>query len=201
MWSYLEIELGTSRRTSRRTSRTEGRARTNWANPSSIPRFIREFNQRPRQRHRKRHPKANSRCFKVHHSYCNSFNFLIFWKGNRCHVFPSSIKRKFPAVVVQWRQRNVQKSLMHVQSCCFANLNLLLFCRFCCRRRRRRRHRRRRRRGCLSSLITVLLISMYYRVVPNQLNPLNLNIKIQILICYPHTFLIEVVGRICWSIN
>ena len=78
---------------------------------------------------------------------------------------------------------------MHVQSCCFANVNLLLFCRFRCRRRRGR--------GCLSSLITVLLFSMYYRVVPNHLNPLNPNIKIQILICYPYTFLIEVVGRIC----
>ena len=32
---------------------------------------------------------------------------------------------------------------MHVQSCCFANLNLLLFCRSRCRRRRR----------CLSSLV------------------------------------------------
>ena len=31
---------------------------------------------------------------------------------------------------------------MHVQSCCFVNLNLLLFCHSCCRRRRR----------CLSSL-------------------------------------------------
>ena len=80
---------------------------------------------------------------------------------------------------------------MHVQSCCFANVNLLLFCRFRCRRRRGRG------RGCLSSLITVLLFSMYYRVVPNHLNPLNPNIKIQILICYPYTFLIEVVGRIC----
>ena len=28
-------------------------------------------------------------------------------------------------------------------------------------------------------------------------NPLNPNIKIQILICYPYTFSIEVVGRIC----
>ena len=28
-------------------------------------------------------------------------------------------------------------------------------------------------------------------------NPLNPDIKIQILICYPYTFLIEVVGRIC----
>ena len=32
-------------------------------------------------------------------------------------------------------------------------------------------------------------------------NPLNPNIKIQILICYPYTFSIEVVGRIWWSIN
>ena len=28
-------------------------------------------------------------------------------------------------------------------------------------------------------------------------NPSNPNIKIQILICYPYTFSIEVVGRIC----
>ena len=34
-----------------------------------------------------------------------------------------------------------------------------------------------------------------------NLNPLNPNIKIQILICYPYTFSIEVVGRIWWSIN
>ena len=39
--------------------------------------------------------------------------------------------------------RNVQKSVRHVQSCCFANLNLLPFCRSRCRRRRR----------CLSSRI------------------------------------------------
>ena len=36
-----------------------------------------------------------------------------------------------------------KKSVMHVQSCCFASLNLLLFCRSCCRRRRR----------CLSCLL------------------------------------------------
>ena len=63
-----------------------------------------------------------------------------------CLLFPSSTKREirqFHVVVVQRRQRNVQKSVMHVQSCCFANLNLLLFCRSRCRRRRR----------CLSSLM------------------------------------------------
>ena len=57
-------------------------------------------------------------------------------------VFPSSTKREirhFYVVVVQRRIRNVQKSVMHVQSFCFANLKLLLFCRSRCRRRRRRR--------------------------------------------------------------
>ena len=45
-------------------------------------------------------------------------------------LFTSSIKREirhFLVVVVQWRQRNVQKSMMHVQSCCFANLNYYFF--------------------------------------------------------------------------
>ena len=40
--------------------------------------------------------------------------------------------------VVQRRQRNVQTSVMHVQNCCFARLNLLLFCRSRCRRPSRR---------------------------------------------------------------
>ena len=51
-------------------------------------------------------------------------------KESRCLVFTSSKKheiRNFHVVVVQWRQRNVQKSVMHVQSCCFANLNQLFF--------------------------------------------------------------------------
>ena len=44
-------------------------------------------------------------------------------------MFSSSIKReikKFHVVFVQRRQRNVQKSVMHVQSC-FANLNYCFF--------------------------------------------------------------------------
>ena len=47
-------------------------------------------------------------------------------------VFKSSTKREimhFHVVVVQWRERYLQKSVMHVQSCCFANLSQLLFCR------------------------------------------------------------------------
>ena len=38
-------------------------------------------------------------------------------------VFTSSIERpirKFHVLVVQWRQRNVPKSVMYVQSCCFS---------------------------------------------------------------------------------
>ena len=34
--------------------------------------------------------------------------------------------------IVQRRLRNVQKSMMHKKSCCFANINLLLFCRSRC---------------------------------------------------------------------
>ena len=74
-------------------------------------------------------------------------------KESCCLLFPSSTKREirhFHVVVVQRRHRNVQKSVMHVQSCCFACLNLLLFCCFRCRRRPR----------CVNSLITTMAISM-----------------------------------------
>ena len=56
-------------------------------------------------------------------------------KENFCVLFTNSIKRaceirKFHVAVVQRELRNVQKSMPHVQSCCFANIhvNLLLFC-------------------------------------------------------------------------
>ena len=65
-----------------------------------------------------------------------------------CSVFPFSTKREsrhFHVVVVQRRQRNLQKSVMHVQSSS-ANIILMLFCRSSSRRRRR----------CLSSLIRTL---------------------------------------------
>ena len=54
---------------------------------------------------------------------------------NVCFVLTYLIKRaseirKFHVAVVQQRLRNVQKSLMHVQSCSFANLNFVIqkFC-------------------------------------------------------------------------
>ena len=79
---------------------------------------------------------------------------------NFCPVFTSCTKRenmKFHVVGVQRRQRNVQKNVMHVQSCCFVNLNQLLFCRSRCRRRRRGR--------CLSSLQIFFFCSFFMQLL------------------------------------
>ena len=56
-------------------------------------------------------------------------------KETFCVVFTYSVKWAH-VTVVQQQLKNVQKSVMHVQSCCFTNINLLLFCRSLCRRRR-----------------------------------------------------------------
>ena len=67
-------------------------------------------------------------------------------REGRCLVFTCLTRREikdFHVVVVERRQRNLQKRVMHVQSCCFANLNRLLFCRYRCLRCRR----------CVSSLM------------------------------------------------
>ena len=106
----------------------------------------------------------NLRCLKLYRAYSISFNYSnagkVFWSWilkdcikvqkrkteSCCLLFPSSTKRElgpFHVIVVQRRQRNVQKGVMHVQSCCFADLNLLLFCLSRCRRRRR----------CINSLV------------------------------------------------
>ena len=89
---------------------------------------------------------GNSPYFKLHRAYSTSFNssnadnFFWSWILKALSKFgkiillllTSSTRREFRhfhVVVVQWRQRNGQKSVMHVQSCCFANLQLLLFSR------------------------------------------------------------------------
>ena len=106
--------------------------------------LIGEFTQRRGQR--KRH-KLNLHCLRLNRAYSILFNSSMLAnvlklnskglhqssgkeKESCCLLFPSSTKREirqFHVVVVQRRQRNVQKSVMHVQSCCFAYLNLLLF--------------------------------------------------------------------------
>ena len=113
----------------------------------------------------------NSRYFKLYRAYSNSFNSSnlgkFFWssilkdcikvqekKKKVVLLFASSAKRElrhFHVVVLQRRLRNVQKSGMHVQSCCVANLNQLLFCRSRCRRRRR----------SLSSLLSLSLRGLF----------------------------------------
>ena len=57
-------------------------------------------------------------------------------KENFCAVLTYSVKwaseiRKFHVAGVYQRLRNVQESVMHVKSCSFTDLNLLLFC--CCK--------------------------------------------------------------------
>ena len=84
-------------------------------------------------------------------------------KESRCLVFTFSTKREirhFHVVVVQWGQRNGQKRVMHEQSCCFANLNVLFFC----------RSRWRRRRRCLSSLFAQcrVNVTLFYRFVKRE---------------------------------
>ena len=100
----------------------------------------------------------NSCKFELYRAYSTSINSWnvgkLFWswilrncievlgkKESLCRVFTSSCTKHefshFHVVVVQWRQRNAQKSVMHVQSSCFVDLHLLLFCRFRYRRRSR----------------------------------------------------------------
>ena len=109
----------------------------------------RELKQQRRRRPRKRHLKSEfallqtlSRLLYLVH-FVKCWQFFLEMNSKRLHqssgkeietrslVFTSSEKREirqFHVVVVHWRQRNVQKSVMHVQSCCFANLNQLRFC-------------------------------------------------------------------------
>ena len=132
---------------------------------------------------------VNSHSCKLQQSYKILFNLIgqnnvgnIFWgstpyglgpqltsekeKGNFCVVFTYSIKqtreiRKFHVAVVQWQLRNVQKSVMHAQSCYFANLSLsCLFCHSLCRHCR----------DCLSSLL--LWSRNFPTVVITQVSPL-----------------------------
>ena len=110
---------------------------------------IRSSSNNRRRRLRKRHLKSKVALLQTISSLVHLVQLLKCWqlflelnskrlyqssgkeKETRCLVFPpSSTKREmrhFHVVVVQRRLRNVQKSVMHVQSRCFVNLNQLLF--------------------------------------------------------------------------
>ena len=90
-------------------------------------------------------------------------------------VFTSSAKREkkaFLDVGVQGWLRNVQKSVMHVKSCCFANLNLLIFCRL----------------RCLNSLISLMVKT------EKRANKVPISTK---KYCYPHSLKGMWVDRLC----
>ena len=70
---------------------------------------------------------------------------------------------------MQRRQRHVQRSVVLVQACCFANLNLLLSCHFRCHRRRRRR--------CLRTLIS--------HIVTKRAYPITWPSRVSLRSCYP----------------
>ena len=89
--------------------------------------------RRRRRRLRKRHLEVNLRFFKLYRAYSilsNIGNFFWSWvledcikvqeKKRKVVVLCSRPRRehKRHVVIVQRRQRNVQKSVMHVQSCC-----------------------------------------------------------------------------------
>ena len=97
---------------------------------------IREFRNRPRLQQRKRHFWNELAFFKPYRVYSNSLKMqisleLISWgphssleRERKFHrrLFTFSTKRKirhFHVVVVLQQQRNVEKSVMHVQTCCF----------------------------------------------------------------------------------
>ena len=108
----------------------------------------RVLKQQRRRRLRKRQSKSE---FALLQSLSRLFHFVYFvkcWqmflelnskglyqssgkeKESCCLVFPSSTKRelrRFHVVVLRRRQGNVPKSVMHVQSCCFANQTCCFF--------------------------------------------------------------------------
>ena len=71
------------------------------------------------------------------HSICK---ISVKLSGVESKRITNSIKRarqirKFHVADLQWWLRNIQKSVMYGQSCCFADINRLPFCRSRCRRR------------------------------------------------------------------
>ena len=122
--------------------------------PRHLQVIIRKLKQQRRRRLRKHHLKSEFALLQTLSQLFQLVQFvkcwhIFFWrlyqtlgkeKESRCLVFTSSTKleiRHFHFVLVQRRRRNELKSVMHVQSCCFANLNQLFFCRSRWHRRRR----------------------------------------------------------------
>ena len=77
--------------------------------------------------------KVNSHSFKLYRAYfiyVNSSNVQFQKTVSTFRKRKESRSRIFHVVVVQWRQRNVPKSVMHVQSCMFCQYKLIAFMSF-----------------------------------------------------------------------
>ena len=77
--------------------------------------------------------KVNSHSFKLYRAYfiyVNSSNVQFQKTVSKFRKRKESRSRIFHVVVVQWRQRNVPKSVMHVQSCMFCQYKLIAFMSF-----------------------------------------------------------------------
>ena len=87
------------------------------------PLYKQSFKHQWRGRQRKRLTKMNTPCFKFLSSYSISFNYqmLANFSGVEFEQTVPKLKseiRQFHVAVVQQRQRNVQKNVLPVQSCC-----------------------------------------------------------------------------------
>ena len=77
--------------------------------------------------------KVNSHSFKLYRAYfiyVNSSNVQFQKTVSKFRKRKESRSRIFHVVLVQWRQRNVPKSVMHVQSCMFCQYKLIAFTSF-----------------------------------------------------------------------
>ena len=77
--------------------------------------------------------KVNSNSFKLYRAYfiyVNSSHVQFQKTVSTFRKRKESRSRIFHVVVVQWRQRNVPKSVMHVQSCMFCQYKLIAFMSF-----------------------------------------------------------------------
>ena len=77
--------------------------------------------------------KVNSHSFKLYSAYfiyVNSSNVQFQKTVSKFRKRKESRSRIFHVVVVQWWQRNVPKSVMHVQSCMFCQYKLIAFMSF-----------------------------------------------------------------------
>ena len=99
-------------------------------------------------------------------------------KKKSLHVSCSTKRenKHFRVLVAQRRQRNLHwKSVVHVESCCFANLNLLLFCHSRCHCRL----------PCLSRRVKRIFFSFISALFPKYLAKISFNRNMTQLIWSP----------------